>query len=521
MNGPSLRPSGKPENPTVQPVLPPQNGAAMPPRTLHPPPGLYPIAQMQEMYNAASQYQYAPPVAHIHNAAHLAAMAPPPAHLLGTHTGMAPIQAMHAMTVPQTHFTQNVSAPAAETIKPPSTKTAQSLVASSPPKDETTNNVSSAASKPVESVNEPDIKSQNSNEEVSSFEKPSDLVPVKSDENGVREDKDKVETSVSEVSSTESETKEENKPTEESVEAETDEKPSENVVATKSIPESTDVTSTPDTTKELEAPQQEKEDVKEEKEVKESPKEEPKEEIGTVVRPPSPKKTPTKTKAEKKSEVIKPLVIQKKIEKPAKEPKPEVEKASPPKRKRDESAKRATPPKPDSGSGDDRKSKRARTQTQPFQAALEDLTYLRMVKKLSQPPKATEEKVTIFLKNEFLAVRNPEGSFYVCRTLQDVLRNSHNIKICWMTNDKQPSKDIYVKDYNDKTDFECILTNLTMEKVDKDSFRLPEEEAKRTENILKRALDREKGVVDASITEDNPDGSKLSTLILCQSRGEG
>ena len=33
----------------------------------------------------------------------------------------------------------------------------------------------------------------------------------------------------------------------------------------------------PDTTKELEAPQQEKEDVKEEKEVKESPKEEPKE----------------------------------------------------------------------------------------------------------------------------------------------------------------------------------------------------------------------------------------------------
>ena len=64
---------------------------------------------------------------------------------------------------------------------------------------------------------------------------------------------------------------------EESVEAETDEKPSENVVATKSIPESTDVTSTPDTTKELEAPQQEKEDVKEEKEAKESPKEEPKE----------------------------------------------------------------------------------------------------------------------------------------------------------------------------------------------------------------------------------------------------
>lgn len=48
-----------------------------------------------------------------------------------------------------------------------------------------------------------------------------------------------------------------------------------------------------------------------------------------------------------------------------------------------------------------------------------------------------------------------------------------------------------------------------MTRVEKDRWKLPEFERTRIENILKRALDVEKGVADKpSITEEHPDGRK-------------
>lgn len=59
------------------------------------------------------------------------------------------------------------------------------------------------------------------------------------------------------------------------------------------------------------------------------------------------------------------------------------------------------------------------------------------------------------------------------------------------------------------TDFDCILTNLNLDKVDKEKYRLPEIEQQRTESILKRALDVEKGVSEKPpVTEEHPDGCK-------------
>lgn len=56
-------------------------------------------------------------------------------------------------------------------------------------------------------------------------------------------------------------------------------------------------------------------------------------------------------------------------------------------------------------------------------------------------------------------------------------------------------------------EFDCILTNVTMNRVEKDRWKLPDQEQIRIENILKRALDVEKGVVEpSSITEEHPDG---------------
>lgn len=58
-------------------------------------------------------------------------------------------------------------------------------------------------------------------------------------------------------------------------------------------------------------------------------------------------------------------------------------------------------------------------------------------------------------------------------------------------------------------DFDCILTNLNLDKVDKEKYRLPEIEQQRTESILKRALDVEKGVSEKPpVTEEHPDGRK-------------
>jgi len=65
------------------------------------------------------------------------------------------------------------------------------------------------------------------------------------------------------------------------------------------------------------------------------------------------------------------------------------------------------------------------------------------------------------------------------------------------------------------SDFDCILTNLELKKLDKNRFQLPEEEQERTQSILKRALDVEKGVSEsAPVTEEHPDGCKYSTVEL-------
>lgn len=160
-------------------------------------------------------------------------------------------------------------------------------------------------------------------------------------------------------------------------------------------------------------------------------------------------------------------------------------------------------------SSDGRKSKRTRLPTQPYQSPIPEL---QLIAKLNTPIKATpkdpSEKIIAFYKNEFLAVRNPEGSFYICQAFQNIYRSSSKIKIRWFTNLPQ---NIYTPDFYDKTEFDCILTNVTMVRVEKDRWKLPDHELTRIENILKRALDVEKGVAEQpSVTEEHPDGLDLS-----------
>ncbi|XP_076632649.1 uncharacterized protein LOC143347408 [Colletes latitarsis] len=156
------------------------------------------------------------------------------------------------------------------------------------------------------------------------------------------------------------------------------------------------------------------------------------------------------------------------------------------------------------------KPKRNRIQTQPYQSPLPEIALI--VKNLNKPPpsKAIDDKLIVFYKNEFLAVRNAEGSFYVCQAMQNIYKSSRRIRIRWLSQDKN-NGEIYSPDFYDFIDFDCILTNLNLNKIDKNKFQLTKIELLRTENILKRAIDVEAGVSEKPrVTEEHPDGLDLS-----------
>ncbi|KAK9884941.1 hypothetical protein WA026_009177 [Henosepilachna vigintioctopunctata] len=160
------------------------------------------------------------------------------------------------------------------------------------------------------------------------------------------------------------------------------------------------------------------------------------------------------------------------------------------------------------------KSKRARIRTQPYQSPLPELEIISKISaSTSQRNRANDDKLIVFFKNEFLAVRNSEGSFYICQAVQNIYKSSAKIRIRWLSQDKNDkSNEIYTPDFYDNTDFDCILTNLNLERVEKGKFRLPPAEHERTDSILKRSLAAEKGeeIPSPTVTEEHPDGLDLS-----------
>lgn len=155
--------------------------------------------------------------------------------------------------------------------------------------------------------------------------------------------------------------------------------------------------------------------------------------------------------------------------------------------------------------------KRVRLQHQPFQSPS-----VKMVHAMLKPPTIhlkkpdpNDDKIVVFNRGDFLAVRNESGSFYVCRTAQNVYKTSRKFKIQWL-DDKSGH---YVPDFFDTTDFECVLTNLRMNKISKTKYQLPEDEKQRALNILQRAINVERGVVEVpdprQVAEDGVDVSIL------------
>ncbi|KAJ2951240.1 hypothetical protein O0L34_g5642 [Tuta absoluta] len=196
---------------------------------------------------------------------------------------------------------------------------------------------------------------------------------------------------------------------------------------------------------------------------------------------------------------------------------------TPPIRKRRHTSPKADGPTPakkaatEEPSTPDSRKKRNRTQVQLYQSPTPELT---MATKLSAsagrqtPTKPGDDKLIVFYKNEYLAVRNAEGSFYVCQTMQNVYRTSRKIKIRWLSQDKSdPTGETYKPDFYDVTDMECVLTTLSLSRAPGGGgaqLLKPAEEA-RAKSILERALKAEQsGAKNIEVSEEHPDGLDLS-----------
>ncbi|XP_052755217.1 proteoglycan 4-like isoform X2 [Galleria mellonella] len=165
----------------------------------------------------------------------------------------------------------------------------------------------------------------------------------------------------------------------------------------------------------------------------------------------------------------------------------------------------------------DARSKRNRTQVQLYQSPTPELT---MATKLSAsagrstPTKPNDDKLIVFYKNEYLAVRNAEGGFYVCQAMQNVYRTTRKIKIRWLSQDKtaDPSGETYKPDFYDVTDMECVLTTLSLSRAGSGGAQLLRTgERARASSILQRALRAEHAPRDQlQLTEEHPDGLDLS-----------
>ena len=64
-------------------------------------------------------------------------------------------------------------------------------------------------------------------------------------------------------------------------------------------------------------------------------------------------------------------------------------------------------------------------------------------------------------RGEHLAVRNAEGSFYLCQALQQIYKTSKKIRIQWMgvKSGDNPNKDLFIPEYYDKTGTVLFLSD--------------------------------------------------------------
>lgn len=116
------------------------------------------------------------------------------------------------------------------------------------------------------------------------------------------------------------------------------------------------------------------------------------------------------------------------------------------------------------------------------------------------------DEIRFHYSDEFIAVRNVEGTFFLCQCVHNIYRTSKKCRVRWLNDN---SDDTYKLTFYDHVDKECILTSVSLENGKSNSYKLTVTERERIDNILKKSIDVEKGILPRpEVTEENPDGRK-------------
>ncbi len=150
------------------------------------------------------------------------------------------------------------------------------------------------------------------------------------------------------------------------------------------------------------------------------------------------------------------------------------------------------------------RNKRQRQQYQPFQSATQPSTSSSSSKTTTKENNSNNkekiEQMIIYNRGDFLAIRNEFNQFFLCRARQNIYKNGNRIKISWYNDDINPGE--YIPDFDDDIDFETILTNVRINRIDSKRIELPEAERQRVQNILQRAIGVEQVCLFISVQSD-------------------
>ena len=99
----------------------------------------------------------------------------------------------------------------------------------------------------------------------------------------------------------------------------------------------------------------------------------------------------------------------------------------------------------------------------------------------------TDKPELVYRKREFLAVRNIDNGFWLCQAVRDVYRGKSRNRIQWLTC-FSTNANLYQFEYHGEIEFGCILTNIHLEKLKTNRFRLADSEKECIEDILRESL---------------------------------
>ena len=100
----------------------------------------------------------------------------------------------------------------------------------------------------------------------------------------------------------------------------------------------------------------------------------------------------------------------------------------------------------------------------------------------------TESQI-LYKKGEFLAVRNVDKGFSLCRLNRDILAPKDHVRVQWLT-ESDDNKQVYTLSYDNNIEFECILTNVNLTKISNYRYYLSKSEWESIDEILKESLER-------------------------------